>query len=261
MTAAVSARSTWAPEGYPRYAGASAARPLLGRPAALGPHQHERVLEASGASPPRSASATPSRAEQVASRSATSSTTGSHGRWHCMVAARATARQRADGLGRLRSVPAAPRSERPEGHDPVDAELGELLHDQLRLARPSPARSPPPSAGVGRRRRRSIGAGGLAAGSPKRAGRQPPAPSPSTSGVAGAEAQHALEVVGVVGGERGRLEVVDEHERAGVVGGVAGHRAQRNAERMRERKPASVGRDLVAALRRRTAAAAPPPPR
>ena len=248
MTAAVSARSTWAPTAR------TVRPPRRPRPAPPGPSR-PRVRRArtggrgSAARPSRSASATPSRGQQLGE-------VGDVGRPRAARAGgtawRGRARDRAqplDGLGGPGVVPPHDRPGGPERDDPVDAELGELLHDQLgpvalhqrerhgdrRARRAAPTRS---------------GRSG-SSGSPKRAGRQRPAPVAEHERVAGAQPQHPLRGGGASSGvEHRRVEVVDERERArgGRRGAPATRSPQRKAERIRDRKPGVGGRDRVAAV-------------
>ena len=163
---------------------------------------------------------------------------GSQQRRLCIAASRATTAAAAPPRGPLR-----PRSHRTtdrsatKGTDPVDAELGELLHDPLgplalhQGERHRDRRDRP--AGPRRSDRRAPAA------APNRAGRHAPAPSDSVERVAGAEPQHPGEVVLVVGA-RARAGRGRRRRRAGPPRPV-GPAIYRKAERILPRNPVSAG--------------------
>src|SRR5690606_21533815 len=143
-------------------------------------------------------------------------------------------------LGGTLAVPAHHRAPRGHHEDPVDAQLGELLHDQLgavALDRGEPDRHLVGRwLGPARLAHRIEGrvAGELAHRPPTRAvGRAHPLPR--------AQSQHLRQVVQVRRLELGCSEVGDDHLRRGVT--VLGHRAAqlRKAVLKREKNPSSGG--------------------
>ena len=201
VIAAVSARSTWSPSRTPW----QAAAPLLGRPPALGPDEHGRMVERRRRRRRRSASggAGQRRHRRRTSRPAPTSGSQRAAALHRRLAGDRRRRRRAWRAG-LGLVPAHDAALGHERHDAVDAELGQLLDGQLgplaldQGERHGERRA---RAGVGARRRRRPPA---RAPAPSRAGRHRPAPSPTVTASPGRQPQHPRQVVVVAADRRGR---------------------------------------------------------
>ena len=133
-------------------------RPPPARPGSSRPRARSRPSCRPGRSgrPPGSATAA-AGSTSAAGTGPTSS--GSHTRRDCIAASAATRRSRSSGAGRAFVVPAHDRALGRQQHDPVDADLGALLHQPARAGRPSAAPRRPstaataPATDVDRRRR------------------------------------------------------------------------------------------------------------
>ena len=265
MIAAVSARST----GSPRPTTGSDAAPLVGGPAAFGPDDDRRRGQRRSPTEAIGEGRTGERGNrrEVGDREEV----GQPGppALHRRLARHAL-QPGVGGLGPS-AVPAHHGAGRVERSDLVDAQLGELLHDELG------ALTLHGSEGHADRRTRSGHGDDL---DPSARHRRPAAEShrtPSTRTVAdrrlvtGAQPQRAAEVVVVVGVQHRRVDVVDEHERAELGRGAGtADRVRRigrppslqlNADLILEKNPRSAARPPRPAAPRAGGAARRPPRR